>query len=104
MVRGVDHDPFSLILAAAAAADTKGAAVPPELEQAWECMRYNALPNPGGLRDQPAGLIRRMTTASFYYDAMRLQLRLSSDAFRAHHPDHFAAWRAVTELRLKGHT
>lgn len=33
---------------------------PPELALAWECRRYNALPDVGGVLDQDYGLLKRM--------------------------------------------
>jgi len=34
---------------------------PSELRLAWQAIGYRALPDPGGLLDQPAGLLNRMT-------------------------------------------
>jgi len=88
-------------MAAAAAADTRDAAAPPELLLAWRCSRYRALPRSGGIDDQPAGLLERMSEASFVYDAMRLHLRLPAEEFRAGHPDHYAAWQEIVAERMR---
>lgn len=34
--------------------------MPPLLRYAWQAERWGALPYPGGLRDQPAGMLDRM--------------------------------------------
>lgn len=49
-----------MILAAADCANSN-ATPPPELKLAWQAMSYHALPEAGGLLDQPAGLLSRMT-------------------------------------------
>lgn len=54
----------------AAAAKGKGEP-PPALLYAWQCRRWSALPKDGGLRDQPARLMRDMATGLNVYDAMR---------------------------------
>jgi hypothetical protein len=41
---------------------------PPELELALQAHRWGVLPEAGGLRDQPAGLLRRMTAAENVYN------------------------------------
>jgi hypothetical protein len=56
------------MLAAASAAQYDGPA-PEELVLAWDCQRWNTLPEPGGLWDQPAGLVERMNIALNVYDA-----------------------------------
>lgn len=56
----------------AAAACAEGDGPPPvELELAWQAQRWGALPEPGGLRDQRAGELNRMASASNVYDAVR---------------------------------
>lgn len=42
---------------------------PPELELVFRCRRWNSLPEAGGLNDQPAGLIQRMSVAENVYQA-----------------------------------
>ena len=62
-------------MAAAYAADKKGPVPegpipPPALEMAWQCERWGALPNHGGLRDQPVRLMRDMTATANVYSAI----------------------------------
>lgn len=45
---------------------------PEELTLAWQAHRWNALPEAGGLLDQPAGLIERMAYAENMYNAYKL--------------------------------
>ena len=59
-----------MILAAAACADGTGPP-PPELELAWQMEAYHALPEPGGLRDQHAGELRRCSAALNTYRAVK---------------------------------
>ena len=56
-------------MAAADAARGRGT-LPPALKLAWQCDRWGALPNGGGLRDQPARLMADMAAASNIYNAM----------------------------------
>jgi len=56
------------VLAAAAAAEGVGG-MPAELELGLQCERWNALPEPGGLLDQPLGLLQRMGAAVNVYKA-----------------------------------
>lgn len=39
---------------------------------AWQSKRWGALPDAGGLLDQPAGLIERMNYAENMYNAFRM--------------------------------
>ena len=59
-----------MILAAAACAEGDGPP-PPELELGWQARRWRVLPEPGGLRDQCAGELRRMIAALNVYDAIK---------------------------------
>jgi len=56
------------MLAAADAAEGVGG-MPAELELGLQCERWNALPEPGGLLDQPLGLLQRMGAAVNVYKA-----------------------------------
>ena len=47
------------------------ASPPPELLDAWDATSYGALPEAGGLLDQPMGYILRMTIANNVYQAFR---------------------------------
>lgn len=44
---------------------------PRELITAWQCERWHALPAGGGLLDQPAGLMERMSTALNVYESWK---------------------------------
>lgn len=68
---------------------------------AWRCKRYSALPRAGGVDDQPAGLLDRMSAAALYHDAIALQSRLSATEFKRH-TNHYAAWQDVIRLRMSG--
>jgi len=59
-----------MILAAADCAEGKGPP-PGELTLAWQAQSWQALPEAGGLRDQPAGLLDRMGASLRVHDAMR---------------------------------
>ena len=43
---------------------------PPELRLYWTCQRYSGLPDAGGLLEQDAGLLDRMTTLGAVYEAV----------------------------------
>jgi hypothetical protein len=42
---------------------------PQELRLAWYCKRFNALPEPGGILDQPAYLLDKMAMADNIHSA-----------------------------------
>ena len=44
---------------------------PSELVLAWHCKEWNSLPYSGGLLDQPAGLMSRLSTLSSIHTAFR---------------------------------
>lgn len=81
-------------MAAAEFAEDKG--LPPdELRLAFRCQQWGTLPCSGGLLDQPAGLVERMTIAVNVYNAIR-EWRQSAvnnaKDFVKNNPD---AWRIV---------
>lgn len=57
------------MLAAAEYGEDGEKAPPPELELAFSCHRWNTLPEAGGLLDQPAGMMRRMSIVENIYNA-----------------------------------
>lgn len=63
-------NPPGIILAAADYAEGRGQP-PEELLLAWDCRTFGALPEAGGVRDQPAGLLRRMRQALGVFNAFR---------------------------------
>jgi len=90
-----------MMLAAAACAEGKGAP-PPELELAWQCDRWHVLPHDGGLVDQPAGLLRRMSTLSSVYQTMRSwhERKAGSEAqWKDEHPRGWELMRHIEQLR-----
>ena len=42
-----------------------------ELRMAWQCERWHALPEQGGLLDQPAGMMQRMAAMLNVYNAFK---------------------------------
>ena len=48
-----------------------GAEAPMELRMAWQTDRWHTLPEGGGLLDQPAGLVMRMSAMSNVYNAFK---------------------------------
>ncbi len=63
---------------------------PRELQIAWEIKRWSALPEAGGLLDQPAGLLRR---AGYLHDIFTAH-RSYRDALLSHKGDSLAAWES----------
>ena len=83
--------------AAGHAEDPDKTPAPPELDLAFQAENWGALPDTGGLLDQPAGLIRRMTVARNVYRAVKSQQEASSLAeWSINNPDH---WRIVSNVR-----
>jgi hypothetical protein len=73
---------------------------PPEpLALAFEAQRWGRLPNAGGLRDQPAGLLNRMGVALNVYQAYTLKRGLDLDQFASNHPGLYRLWRSVEDMR-----
>lgn len=70
---------------------------PKELEYAWQCAEYpGALPNAGGLRDQPAGLIRRMRVTYNVWNSVREYFQNDqSTKWTKANPD---KWKIVAEI------
>ena len=91
-----------MILAAAAVGEGKDVPPPPELELAWQIERYGTLPKPGGLEDQPAGLLRRCSIALNVYEAFRSRRAEGSGDWPAWvrtHPQHAKLIAMVDEMR-----
>jgi len=65
------------VLAAADAAEGVGG-MPAELELALQCERWGALPEPGGLLDQPMGLLARMSAVLNVYNALKSEQQRGS--------------------------
>lgn len=60
---------------------------PPELRLFWMCMRYGALPEPGGLFDQDAGLLGRMSLLGNVYETVQRVRGLVGDKIHDMRPD-----------------
>lgn len=73
--------------------------VPPlELKYALQASTYNLLPNPGGLRDQPAGLMAKMGAAINVYRAFSSFKSSGFDPkWISGHPD---AWEIIGEVEM----
>ena len=91
-----------MILAAAACAEGDGPP-PPELVLAQDARAWNTLPEDGGLRDQRAGELRRMSAALNAYEAMRA-FHASTDKaqWARDRPGQWEILQYVMTLRAKG--
>jgi len=58
-----------MFAAARCATETPAPEPPQALWLAWQCHRWGSLPEAGGLLDQPAGLLQRMSVAENVYNA-----------------------------------
>jgi hypothetical protein len=67
-----------IVAAAAHAEDSEGAPPPRELVLYWQTQQYHALPESGGLLDQPGGLLARLTAAGNAYNVFKGWLEASS--------------------------
>ena len=88
-----------MILAAADAAEGLGPP-PEELQLAWQVHRWHTLPNEGGLRDQPAGVVLRMGIAESVYNAVKAW-KAATDwtKWSAQNPDQWGVVQSVIDLR-----
>ncbi len=74
---------------------------------AWDCLTFHALPEAGGLRDQPAGLIKAMRIALNVSEKMRAYQSRGREVgafteFRRANPDVIEVVELVKELRKHG--
>lgn len=88
-------------MAAAEFAEDKG--LPPdELRLAFRCQQWGTLPCTGGLLDQPAGLVERMTIAINVYNSMKAwQQSAARNAkdFVKNNPDTWRIVKMVLDMR-----
>jgi hypothetical protein len=86
-----------LILAVAAYVKNRNSPLPQDLRIALHCQTWNTLPEwPPNLYAQPAGLLRRMSTALSVYRAMSSFYKSNNWAkFSKRHPD---LWRIVQSV------
>lgn len=89
-----------MILAAADCADDDTKSPPPELVLGWQWTRFGTPPKAGGLEDQRAGEIDRITAALNTYDAMNAWKRAKAQGETVFKfPQQFPTqWRIVTEV------
>jgi len=90
-----------MILAAAAFAEKQGPP-PPELMLAQDARFWGTLPEVGGLRDQRAGELRRMSAALNAYEAVRA-FHASKDKAKwaRDYPGQWEVFQHVMTLRAK---
>ena len=76
--------------------------VPPpyELELAWQCMRWGALPCVGGLEDQPAGLMRMLTIVANVYDSFKEFMGVAPGLKAEWVEKNPAKWQLICEVEL----
>lgn len=91
-------------MAAAEFAEDKG--LPPdELRLAFRCQQWGTLPRSGGLLDQPAGIVERMTIALNVYNAVKAWRGAAANnagEFIKNNPDAWRTMKMVMELRANG--
>lgn len=95
-----------MILAAAACGEHPNSKPPPtppkELRLAWQAMSFHALPEFGGLLDQPAGLLSRMTKVYnvwFAFKEYRMRNIEKHNEWVKANPDLYAEIMRVNKLR-----
>lgn len=74
---------------------------PPELRLYWMCQRYGALPEPGAMLDQDAGLIARMTLLGNVYETIQYIRGLKGDAIGDMRPDAGRLWAWLEEQGIR---
>lgn len=90
------------MLAAALCAEGEGGP-PHELSLYWHVQAYGALPKPGGLEDQTAGLLDRMTAAANVYTAWKgLTMAQNKVEWQNAHAEAWKVCTRVMELRKHG--
>lgn len=88
-----------MILAAADYAEDKGSP-PPDLEMGLRWRIYGTPPEAGGIRDQRAGEVSRITTLLNVYDAVRNMRRSKNWAqWATDNPGLARVWGYILELR-----
>ena len=89
-------------MAAADAAEGKGF-VPEELRLAFRCQQWGSLPMSGGLLDQPAGLVEKMTVAINVFNAWKYHVsrdpKSDAEYFKS---DTWKVAKEVIDLRKNG--
>ena len=85
-----------MILAAAACAEDPRLSPPDILSLAWQCRAWRALPEAGGVLDQPVGLLSKMTALDNIYNVWNAFIKAPDMArWKAQHP---REWSIVAEV------
>lgn len=74
---------------------------PPELELGWQVDRFHALPDAGGLLDQPFGLMEKLRVATDIYKGYNAYINrpMGDDAkWIREHPEYMRAVAKVWEI------
>lgn len=79
---------------------------PDELVEWWQCEELHVLPEAGGLRDQPAGLMHRLRTLGHVYRALKAwkdrgegsSSETSEMRFARMYPDYWQVVQRVMEM------
>jgi len=85
------------MLAAADAAESEGG-MPAELELALQSQQWGALPESGGLMDQPYGLLPKMSAALNVYNAFRSEQGRGNTSLPEWTRRNPAAWRTFARV------
>ena len=73
---------------------------PGDLLLGFQIQRWGALPSAGGLRDQPAGLMKRVTALMAVYDVYMGQRNAQSlKEWIDNYPQQYQLWSEVEEMR-----
>ena len=80
-----------------------GSAAPTALRLAWQSERWGALPEAGGLLDQPAGLLNKMAAVSNVYNAFVTMQRHTGQLVQLanSNPQVIATVRRIEKLEAK---
>lgn len=89
------------------AAGKDGSSPPDELVLYWDMQAFSALPNAGGILDQPAGLLRKIRHVARVHWAVREHsanaLKAGKGAqWKSDHPDVMAIINYVESIRKHG--
>ena len=85
------------MLAAADAAQGDGS-MPAELELGLQCERWGALPEAGGLLDQPLGLMARLAAAVNVYKAFKSEQQRGKMTLTDWSNSNPAAWQTMARI------
>jgi hypothetical protein len=86
-----------MMLAVADAAEGNGS-MPAELELALQCDKWGALPEEGGMLDQPLGLMRRMNAYLNIYNAFKSEQQRGKMTLSEWSSSYPAAWKILAKV------